>query len=140
MQLAGQMPQIVVANSALPKPTRIRRHDLAKTRKPSLPLLGERVRVRAGNKINKTNCKNGFIARPHPGLLPRGEGDAVAASVAGGVMGLCNWQGKCLKLWSRIVQTRGSGPWRLPDRRETQFGLRISALPSRLTSTLRREW
>jgi len=103
MQLAGQMPQIVVANSALPKPTRIRCHDLAKTRKPSLPLLGERVGVRAGNKINKTNCKNGFIARPHPGLLPRGEGDAVAASVAGGALGLCNWQGKCLKLWSRIV-------------------------------------
>ena len=49
MQLVGQMPQIVVAKSALPEPTRIRCHDLAKTRKPSLPLLGERAGVRAGS-------------------------------------------------------------------------------------------
>jgi hypothetical protein len=37
------------------------------------------------------NVKYGFIARPHPGPLPRGEGEIVAALVAGRATGLCDW-------------------------------------------------
>ena len=36
-----------------------------------------------------SNCKNGLVARPHPGLLPRGEGVVVSASVARPALGSC---------------------------------------------------